>query len=137
MWMNLIEFLRKNDIVSYYNLDYYHVDRFDLYAGENIDAQLLTDGSLDLSNSYYDDKAYLNDDFIPSNIRALKYEFLISNANFVLIKRNIHGKLIKDLYMGLTYLKQLDITNKTDINVFKIDKEGETKIKTLGVNIWK
>lgn len=135
--MNLIDFLRENNIVSYYNLDEYDISVFSMYTGDNISSQLLTDGCLELNDSYYDEKAYLDDNFLPRNVQIKRYEFLIQDANFVLINKNINGKLIRDLYMSLSYLSGLDNLDNSMFQIANINEEGKVNVKTLCDRIWK
>jgi len=135
--MNLIKFLRENNIVSYYNLDELNINNFSMYIGNNITSHLLTDGNLELNCSHYDERIHLKDSFIPSNIEIKNYEFLISNAKFVLINKNINGKLIRDLYMSLEYIDSLDKIGDSIYKEVNINVEGKVKTKSLRGKIWK
>lgn len=134
--MYKIPFVDENAVQNFSNLDK-NMKMFSLYIGDNISYVLKTDGKVEEKDTWIDKRPYQRDILLKDCGTLKRCDFIIRNANIVLIQKRVLGQLIQDFYFNSeyfeTFLKQKDfIYSEIDFN----EKE-KIRVKALRFDIWR
>lgn len=95
---------------------------------EDVNYSLYTDGTIELVEIRIDKWPHYCDDFLKTCGKVNKFNFKVSDANLLLIKKQYKDKKVKNLYIDLNNmykvinynLYQVSITEKENIKIKKV-----------------
>ena len=97
---------------------------------QQVEYKLLTDGDIDHINTWIDKKPYEKDSFLEGCSSMKRYEFILDNANILLVEKKKKDCIVKNLYIDNdtlykiinNYLYQISINERGNIKIKKMEK---------------
>lgn len=97
---------------------------------EKIDYSLYTDGNLSHIDTWIDKKPSQRDIFLGNSSKIKRLEFLLEDANFLLIDKKYQDKRIRNLYIDLENFEnvvydgiyQVSVNEKENLKIKRLEK---------------
>lgn len=134
--MYKIPFIDEKAVQNFYNLNK-NKKLFSLYIGNNISYILKTDGTVEEDDTWIDKRPYQRDSLLKDYGTLTRCDFIISNANIVLIKKEISGKLIQDFYFNDEYFESLIKQKDFIYSQIEFNEKEKIRVKALKYEVWK
>lgn len=95
---------------------------------EQIDYSLLTDGNISHIDTWMDKRAYEKDSFLEGCGVVLRFNFILDNANILILEKKYKEKKIKNIYINEDTIYKI-INNM--LYQVSINEYGNIKIKKM------
>ena len=131
-----IPFFDKEYISRFYTLDG-NIKKISLYTVEKVNYELKTDGMIIDSDIRIDKWPHYHD-FDLEGITPLKrHDFIINDANIILVQKEIRNLKIQDFYLNNYYLESLLLDRRFIYTYLSFTEKEKLMIKALGDEEWK
>ena len=135
--MYKIPFVDEKSIQNFYNLDK-NKKMFSLFIGDNISYTLRTDGIVEEKETWIDKRPYHRDEMLKDYTTLKRCDFIVNDANIVLIQKKISEITIQDFYFNNEYFESF-INQKKDFIYSEIEfnEKEKIRVKALRFEVWK
>ena len=128
--MYKIPFILEKAVQKYYSLDR-NKKMFSLFIGEGISYILKTDGIVEEDDTWIDKRPYYRDSELKDFIKLKRCDFLVDNANIVLVEKNICGQVIQDFYFNSDYFESFFKRKDFVYSEIDFNEREKIRVKTL------
>ena len=128
--MYKIPFILEKAVQKYYSLDR-NKKMFSLFIGEGISYILKTDGIVEEDDTWIDKRPYYRDSELIDFIKLKRCDFLVDNANIVLVEKNICGQVIQDFYFNSDYFESFFKRKDFVYSEIDFNEREKIRVKTL------
>mgnify|MGYP003316129810 CR=1 FL=1 len=134
--MDKIPFVDEKLIQNIYNLNK-NIKVFSVFLGKNISYKIKTDGIVEEQEVRIDKWPQHREVLLTNHGTLKRCDFIISNANLVLIEKTISNTTIQDIYINADYFEM--VHNQNEFIGLEIDfnEKEKIRVKTLKSNLWK
>ena len=128
--MYKIPFILEKAVQKYYSLDR-NKKMFSLFIGEGISYILKTDCIVEEDDTWIDKRPYYRDSELKDFIKLKRCDFLVDNANIVLVEKNICGQVIQDFYFNSDYFESFFKRKDFVYSEIDFNEREKIRVKTL------
>lgn len=131
-----IPFFDKEYISRFYTLDG-NIKKISLYTGEKVNYELKTDGMIASSDIRIDKWPHYHDSDLEGITPLKRHDFIINDANIILVQKKIRNLKIQDFYLNNNYLESLLLDRRFIYTYLSFTEKEKLMIKALGDEEWK
>lgn len=134
--MYQIPFVDEKSVQNFFDLDQ-NQKLFSLYMGNDISYILKTDGVVEEKDTWIDKRPYQRDILLKGHGTLARCDFIIHDANLVLIQKEISGNMIQDFYFNHSYFESLRKQKEFIYSQIEFNEKEKIRVKALKYEVWK
>lgn len=134
--MYQIPFVDEKSVQNFFDLDQ-NQKLFSLYMGNDISYILKTDGVVEEKDTWIDKRPYQRDILLKDHGTLARCDFIIHDANLVLIQKEISGNTIQDFYFNHSYFESLRKQKEFIYSQIEFNEKEKIRVKALKYEVWK